>query len=530
MTLIRRVARLEQVANRRSHPDGLGRTGRELAGEQEPWLQALFPEHISRDDGSFIPLAEHHHEFWRWVWALERGVKPRPLVCLWPRGGGKSSSVEMSIVAVGARKVRTYVLYVCGTQDQADDHVANIASLLESDTVADYYPDLSERAVSKFGPPKGWRRNRLWTRAGLIVDALGLDVAARGVKLGKQRPDLIVFDDVDDEKDSMPTVEKKVNSITKKLLPAGSSDSAVMFVQNVVHHQSVAARLAGIASVTADFLGNRIVSGPLPALRGYEVEKQPDGMWKIVRGEPIWEGQNLAICQGQLIEWGKRAFEAEALHRQVPPEGQAFPEFDVSVHVVQPSKIPETWPRWRAIDYGYAVPYCCLWMTRSPSGKIIVYREDYGAGMTAGAQALRVRMLSAGERYFTSVADPAMWAENREGERFKSNAAQYAEMGIELLKASNNRIAGWDRLHQMFDWSEEAPPTIEISAACTNLIRTLPLLKKDPNKPDDVDSHVDQEDHAADALRYGVMAAHWLETAKRQKPQSYRVGVVRRAG
>lgn len=448
-------------------------------------------------------------------------------MCIWPRGGGKSTSVELAVVAVGAFRRRSYVLYVCGTQEQADDHVANIGLLLESDTVAEYHPALAERSVTKYGNSRGWRRNRLWTRSGLIVDALGLDTAARGVKLGKQRPDLTVFDDVDDEKDSMPTIEKKVNSITKKLLPAGAPDSAVLFVQNLVHYESVAARLANVASVEADFLGNRILSGPLPALRGAEIEQQPDGQWLILRGEPIWDGQDLAKCQEQLVEWGLRAFEAEALHRKARPKDAVFPEFDESVggaHVCAPFKIPEDWPRWRAVDYGYAVPYCCLWFARSPAGRIYVYRETYETRKSAREQGYQVRLASAGERINFSVGDPAMWANSREGEKYKSAADHYREMGVVLTQATNNRIPGWGLVHDVLRSAPEAPAILQIFATCSNLIRTLPMLKTDEHKPDDVDNDPMIEDHAPDALRYGLMAAHWLDAAQRRAPRDVTIG------
>ena len=434
-----------------------------------------------------------------------------------------STSVELACVAVGARQSRKYVLYVCGTQQQADDHVANVAGMLESDAVARHHPALGSRAVGKYGNSRGWRRNRLRTDAGLIVDALGLDVAARGVKLDEQRPDLIVFDDVDDTSDSMETVKKKVTAITQKLLPAGSSDAATLFVQNLVHYEGVAARLANLASEPGDFLADRILSGPLPALRGAEFEKQPDGKWLIVRGTPIWEGQDLATCQQQVHDWGIKAFKAEAQHERTPPEGQAFPEWDASVHVREPFAIPEAWPKWRAVDYGYAVPYACLWAARDPAGRIYVYRETYGAGKSAKDQAYEVRALSAGERYFASVGDPAMWATQREGRVYPSVASQYAEMGVALQPATNDRLAGWERVHALLDWSEEAPPIIQVFNTCTNLIRTMPLLTKNPKKPEDVDDDPNLEDHAPDALRYLAMAAHWLESARRQAPRGYRM-------
>lgn len=151
----------------------------------EAWLR----EHVLPDNAA--PFAPHHVEFWEWVWAIRPGVRPTPFLGVWARGGAKSSSAEMAVVALAAARARKYVLYVSGTQDQADDHVANIGDILESSRIAKAYPDLGERAVNKFGSSKGWRRQRLRTASGFTVDALGLDTSARGIKLEDQRPDLM---------------------------------------------------------------------------------------------------------------------------------------------------------------------------------------------------------------------------------------------------------------------------------------------------------------------------------------------------
>jgi hypothetical protein len=47
-------------------------------------------------------------------------------------------------------------------------------------------------------------------------------------------------------------------------------------------------------------------------------------------------------------------------------------------------------------------------------------------------------------------------------------------------------------------------PRLKVFSTCRNLIRTLPMLPIDSNDPEDVDT--DAEDHAYDALRYGVMS------------------------
>ena len=49
-----------------------------------PWLLTLFP----KDFGA--PFAAHHARFWEYVWHLQKEIRPRPYVALWPRGGGKT--------------------------------------------------------------------------------------------------------------------------------------------------------------------------------------------------------------------------------------------------------------------------------------------------------------------------------------------------------------------------------------------------------------------------------------------------------
>jgi hypothetical protein len=176
------------------------------AVQTEPWhewLLSLFPHYFQDATGAPIPFAPFHAEFWDWVWALRPGVRPSPFIAIWARGSGKSTTAEMACVALGARHVRRYAWYVSSTQDLADDHVNSIGSLLESAALTQRYPTLADRKISKFGRPRAWRRNRLWTAAGLIVDALGLDTASRGVKVEDARPDLLIFDDIDFRASSM---------------------------------------------------------------------------------------------------------------------------------------------------------------------------------------------------------------------------------------------------------------------------------------------------------------------------------------
>lgn len=285
-----------------------GRTTNKKAGPTKnfenwrDWLKQLFPNYVT------APFAQRHIDLWEWVEHLQPNIRPRPFVAIWPRGGAKSTSAELACVRVGFKQTRRYAWYISSTQDKADKHVETIGALLESPRLESAYPELANRKVGKYGNSKGWRRSRLRTASGLTIDALGLDVGARGAKVEEQRPDFMIFDDVDEKHDTPATVKKKIDLITTSLLPAGSSDLAVLFIQNLIHPNSIASKLASNAP---EFLTDRIVSGPHPAIVGLAYE-QRDGRFVITAGSETWKGQGLAICQNQIDTWGLSAFLQEA--------------------------------------------------------------------------------------------------------------------------------------------------------------------------------------------------------------------------
>ena len=289
--------------------------------EPSAWLRAFFPRYVSDSLDRPVGFAEHHADMWRWVWALERGIAPPAYVGIWPRGGAKSTTAELAVARIGAVGSRSYALYVSETQEQADDHVANIGSMLGSPAFEAAYPLAANRLLDKYGNSKGWRRNRLRTASGLTIDALGLDTAARGAKMDEARPDLMVFDDLDSDLDTAQATQKKIAALTKKLIPAGSSDLAILAIQNLVQPDGIFARLA---DGRADFMHNRTVSGPIPALEEFAYEAKPEGGYRIVSGIPTWEGQDLARCQKMLDEMGLSAFLAECQHDVDEPEGGLF--------------------------------------------------------------------------------------------------------------------------------------------------------------------------------------------------------------
>ena len=357
------------------------------------WLREMFPKYVER------PFGEHHEEFWDHVWSIELDDAPEAFIAIWGRGGAKSTGAELATTALGCRGKRRYGLYVCSTQDAADKHVGTIGSQLEGAQVERYYPQHADRAVTKFGSSRGWRRNRLVTRGGFVLDAMGLDVAVRGVKFDEQRPDLIVLDDIDDKHDTLMTTEKKIATITTSVLPAGSNNCAVIAVQNLIIPNGVFTRLS---DGRADFLADRIVSGPHPVVRDleWEWEEQEDGSRKpvITAGTPTWLGQDIAQAQGLMRRIGPVAFEKECQHRvKELVEGLVLKEFS-DRHMwaaPEPGELHniiqrERWKLYTGIDFGYW-RFAAVLIGVNPAGKVHALDEVFSQKEALSVRAERVR-------------------------------------------------------------------------------------------------------------------------------------------
>lgn len=284
----------------------------ELEGSWRGWLAYLYPEYVKHG------FAVHHKQFWDAVWSVRAGESADPLIAGWPRGGAKSTSVELAVVALAAKGERLYCLYVSGTQRKANDHVGNVAAMLEGDRFADLYPGHADRLLTKWGQSRGWRADRVRTSGGFTVDAVGLDSDVRGAKLDQARPDLIVFDDIDQEHDSAETTLKKIETLTRAILPAQAEHSVTFGVQNLIIPNGVFARLLGVSAEPADFLVRRKVmgGGPIPAVRDLVLDhdQRDDHSAVIVAGEPTWEGLSLDRCQALIDEYGETAFLIECQH------------------------------------------------------------------------------------------------------------------------------------------------------------------------------------------------------------------------
>lgn len=202
--------------------------------------------------------------------------------------------------------------------------------------------------------------------------------------------------------------------------------------------------------------------------------------------------------------------------------GQVFNEWNRDRHVVAVFGPPPSWNRLMAMDWGFRSPHAVLWAAVDNDGRAWVYRELYGTQV--GEHDLARRILSAEggltssgsrrrdpeERVRTRLADPSMF--NKVSE-VNPLATVFGAEGVVLTPATNDRLAGWQRVHSFLadgpacdlhrDLGWTTCPLLHVMECARNLIRTLPALPYDDIRTEDVDT--DAEDHAPDALRYLLM-------------------------
>ena len=170
------------------------------------------------------------------------------------------------------------------------------------------------------------------------------------------------------------------------------------------------------------------------------------------------------------------------------------------------------------IDYGMDAPFSAHWLWLGPDGLVVVYREAYQAGLTPAEQARLVADRERpgereGGRRVPVIIDPSTWARSAHqvakagsGPPPGSIAYEYAKVFGQgaVHKANNDRLAGVALVADLLRVRGDGRPRLLVVDTCTNLIRTLPSLPRDPRNPEDVDTRA--EDHAYDSLRYGLTA------------------------
>lgn len=182
-------------------------------------------------------------------------------------------------------------------------------------------------------------------------------------------------------------------------------------------------------------------------------------------------------------------------------------------HVIEPFSVPRGWNIVRSFDFGFAKPFSCDWWAIDYDGRAYLILQLYGCTQTPNEgvkwnpdrifgeiHRLETEHPQLKGRQIFGVADPSIWDVSR-GESVEETASRnfvYFEPG------DNHRLPGWMQVHYRLAFDNEGYPMVYFFDTCKAAIRTLPLLRYDEHKPEDLDTS--QEDHFADSFRYFCMS------------------------
>lgn len=203
-------------------------------------------------------------------------------------------------------------------------------------------------------------------------------------------------------------------------------------------------------------------------------------------------------------------------------EGQFFEEFTDCpehyadrrfTHVIRSFPVPKSWNILRSFDWGYSRPFSCGWWAVDHDGVLYRILELYGCtgepdkGVRWDPDRVFAQIHSIEQehpdlrgRQIQGVADPAIW-DAETGESLAETAAKHR---VYFTRGDHKRIPGWMQVHYRLRFDEEGYPMLYVFDRCRDFRRTLPTLRFDRNRPEDLDSA--GEDHIADETRYLCMS------------------------
>ena len=208
-------------------------------------------------------------------------------------------------------------------------------------------------------------------------------------------------------------------------------------------------------------------------------------------------------------------------------EGQFFPEFDTSRHVCRPSDVPRTLRYFAAVDYGFDM-LAALLLASDEQGDLWVVRERCVSGLTLTQAAKEISNLCYGTDAEFCVASPDLWNRRQDSGKSGFEIMQSVEGMPPMIAADDRRVPGWRMLREYLSHAENTPK-LTISSNCAELIRCLPALLFDTDRPEDASGEPHSVTHAPEALRYAVMSRHrpsepaptWRFTVPRKKPRLF---------
>lgn len=232
----------------------------------------------------------------------------------------------------------------------------------------------------------------------------------------------------------------------------------------------------------------------------------------------------------------------------VGAEGMVYDLWDPAVHVIE-REIPDTWPRYCAVDFGYTNPFSCLWIAEDPDGRLYVYRQVYGVQRLVRDWAHMLHDLTAAgsERILYWVTDHDLESRfdleahlGHSAHQCGSSDAAY----VPTVPARKDVTTGIEAVSERLKIAGDGSPRLFVLKDSLVEMDALLVERKEPVCLEDefprytwatarsqnagvvtLEEPVKRFDHALDALRYGVMLLPWLESRPQLRSHDVTLGV-----
>lgn len=186
-------------------------------------------------------------------------------------------------------------------------------------------------------------------------------------------------------------------------------------------------------------------------------------------------------------------------------------------HILEPHLPDPKQLHFAMMDHGFNNPTAWLWGSIDRDSRIVIYDEHYESGQIVSYHAQKVHQLNRdhGRAPDYNVGDPSI--RNRDPITGTSVQLEYQDYDISIIPGNNDVAAGIARVADLLKGKRDIPQ-LYVTRNCVNLIYELSRyrwgqwatsrmrdnrnVKEEPHKKDD---------HAADALRYGIASRPQVE-------------------
>lgn len=222
--------------------------GRRILTRFRPLLFALlyFRDHLASDEtNGEISFNQFHLDLIAWAQSWVRdGIGPAEERHAWiaPRGCGKSSWIFLMLPAWAlAHRHRRFIAAFSDSAHQAQQHLSSFKRELDGNELLRLdHPALCTPAKRAGGASVADNTSLYVADSGVVFQAKGIDSSTLGAKVGAQRPDLLLFDDVEPDASNYSAFQKdkRLATITSAVLPM-NLNAVVCIVGTTTMHGSV---------------------------------------------------------------------------------------------------------------------------------------------------------------------------------------------------------------------------------------------------------------------------------------------------